>query len=203
MDDRRAHWERVYERPRADFSWFEADPAVSFAWVMRALGDRRGHVIDIGGGDSPLASRLVDAGVAHVTVLDVSQTALDRGRRLSGDRGGRIQFLRADVTGEWSAEPVDAWHDRAAFHFLIADEDRARYARRAADLVQPGGGLVIATFADDGPERCSGLPVRRHSEADLARAFPGFSLVESSRLEHRTPAGAVQRFVIARLVHGG
>jgi SAM-dependent methyltransferase len=197
MTDRRAHWENVYTKPRTAFSWFEEEPTQSVALVMNAMGAHRRHVIDIGGGDSPLAARLIDAGVQRVTVLDISQAALDRGRALFGDAGGRIHSLRADVTEAWSIEPVNAWHDRAIFHFLTEDTDRARYCQRATQFILPGGALVVSTFADDGPERCSGLPVRRYNIGELAQTFGPFVLEASQRYEHHTPSGGIQAFTIA------
>jgi hypothetical protein len=134
-------------------------------------------------------------------VLDVSGTALARARARLGEAAGRVTWIEADVTGDWSVPPVDAWHDRAVFHFLTDSRDRRAYIRRLDATLKRGGTAVIAAFALDGPERCSGLPVCRYSPATLAAELgPGLELVDSVTEAHRTPSGGVQSFMYARFV---
>lgn len=158
-------------------------------------------MIDIGGGDSRLVDHLVARGLRCVTVLDVSAAALARARARLGDRAHRVTWIEADVTGSWTARQVDIWHDRAAFHFLTEAEDRQRYVEHVRHLVKPGGTMIIGTFAPQGPERCSGLPVRRYDAAALrAELGEGFTLVETVTDAHRTPSGTVQPFSYSRFV---
>jgi SAM-dependent methyltransferase len=158
-------------------------------------------VIDIGGGDSRLVDHLVARGLRCVTVLDVSAPALARARARLGDRDDRVRWIEADVAGPWTADAVDIWHDRAVFHFLTEAEDRVRYVAHLRDVVKCGGTVVIGTFAPDGPERCSGLPVCRYDAAGMgAELGGGFTLVETMTDAHRTPSGAVQAFSFSRFV---
>ena len=158
-------------------------------------------MIDIGGGDSRLVDHLVARGLRCVTVLDVSAAALSRARARLGEQADRVRWIEADVTGPWTASRVDIWHDRAAFHFLIEAEDRVRYVTHVRDVVKPGGMVIVGTFAPDGPERCSGLPVCRYDAAGIAAELGGgFTLVETVAESHRTPTGAVQSFSYSRFV---
>ena len=156
-------------------------------------------MIDIGGGDSRLVDHLVARGIRCVTVLDISGAALRRAaNRLPG---APVTWIEADVTGSWHAPAVDLWHDRAAFHFLTDAADRARYVDHLMHTLKPGGQAIVGTFALDGPAKCSGLPVMRYSSETLAAALgPALRLVESLDYEHRTPAGAVQRFCFSRFI---
>jgi SAM-dependent methyltransferase len=156
-------------------------------------------VIDIGGGDSRLVDHLVSRGLRCVTVLDVSAAALARARARLGERADRVRWIETDVTGPWTASLVNIWHDRAVFHFLTEAEDRVRYVAHVRDVVRGGGTVIIGTFAPDGPERCSGLPVCRYDAAGIgAELGEGFTLVESVADLHRTPGGAVQSFSYSR-----
>lgn len=141
---------------------------------------------------------LLERGARCVTVLDVSASALARAKARLGDAGARVTWIAADVTSDWDIDPVDVWHDRAVFHFLTEPADRATYLERLQHAVKPGGTVVIATFAPDGPDRCSGLPVKRYDAAGLGDQLgPGFTLVEGSYEPHLTPGGAVQPFCYA------
>jgi len=142
---------------------------------------------------------LVARGVRCVTVLDISGMALRRAaERVSG---APVTWIEADVTGSWTASPVDLWHDRAVFHFLTDASDRGRYLEHLLHLLKPRGQAVFATFALDGPSKCSGLPVMRYSAATLSAALgPRLRLVETLDEEHHTPSGAVQKFCYSRFI---
>ncbi|HXE81085.1 MAG TPA: class I SAM-dependent methyltransferase [Vicinamibacterales bacterium] len=199
---RRVHWERIYAtRREGDVSWFEAAPAVSLEMLDAAGVTRESCVLDVGGGDSRLVDYLVVRGLTCLAVLDVSRAALDRARARLGAAAETVAWIEADVTGDWSLNPVDVWHDRAVFHFLTDPADRARYLSKLREVLKVNGAAVIATFAPDGPERCSGLPVVRYSPESLAAEIgPGFRLVESRRHLHVTPAGVAQAFQYSRFV---
>jgi SAM-dependent methyltransferase len=157
---------------------------------------RSAPVIDVGGGASVLVDGLLEAGFTDVTVLDLSGAALASSRARLGARASSVQWTEADVTrADLPPRSFDLWHDRAVFHFLTDRADRLAYLRVLRHALRPGGHVVIATFAEDGPERCSGLPVRRYAPAQLhAELGSDFELLASEREAHVTPAGAVQRF---------
>lgn len=192
------HWQTVYTaKSDAELSWFQDSPARSLAEIS-ALTPVPRRIVDAGGGQSALAPALLATPAfadSEVTVLDISAAAIARGRERAGPLATRIRWLVDDVLVAADVGEVDLWHDRACFHFLADPADQARYAALVARAVVAGGHLVLATFAPDGPEKCSGLSVARHDGASLARVFaPAFDLVAESREEHVTPWGKPQRF---------
>jgi ubiquinone/menaquinone biosynthesis C-methylase UbiE len=198
MDDAKTHWEHVYRTKRADeVSWFQREPTISLDLVKRVANDRSSRIIDVGGGSSSLVDRLLDNGYPNVTVLDVSATALAQARARVGTRASRVQWLEADVTAASLPDAhFDVWHDRAVFHFLTNASDRAAYIRLVGRAVRPRGYVIIATFAEDGPTKCSGLPVVRYSSASLHQEFDGgFELIHSTSEQHVTPSGQTQSFI--------
>ncbi len=201
VTDRGAHWERVHETTTPDrVSWFEREPSMSLRLVESLAAGPSAGVIDVGGGTAVLVDRLLAKGFADLTLLDVSEHALAAVRARLGPQATRVTFLHADIARWEPDREYDVWHDRAVFHFLPVEADRDRYVEVATRAVRPGGGLVLATFAPDGPDRCSGLPVLRYSGDDLAEVFaPSFFLVEQQREVHRTPGGVDQPFTWAVL----
>jgi SAM-dependent methyltransferase len=197
MSERRQHWEQVYRtRAPEQVSWYQPEARNSLELIRLARPDRAAAIIDIGGGASTLVDSLVDADYRDVTVLDLAPDALAIARARLGARADSVHWMTADIlAAELPAARYDIWHARAAFHFLTNPDDRARYVAQLRHALSPGGYLVMATFALDGPPRCSGLDVIRYSAESLAGELgSGFELVESVREEHRTPSGAVQRF---------
>lgn len=194
--ERQAHWQAIYSRKgEADVSWFEAAPAVSLELIESLGVPPDAAVIDIGGGASRLVDHLLARGFADVTVLDLSAAALAAARARLGGAAAQVTWLAADATTWEPARHYDLWHDRAAFHFLTDADDRAAYVARLSRATVPGGHVIIGTFAPDGPERCSGLPVMRYDADSLAATLgPGFTLLHSRRHDHVTPAGVIQRF---------
>lgn len=191
---RREHWEAVYGARASDaVSWYQAEAGPSLA-LLAELGVGPGaSVLDVGGGASTLVDGLLAAGHDDVTVLDVSEHALAAARARLGARATQVTWLAADITTVEFGRAWDVWHDRAVFHFLTEAADRAGYRTRLHGALAPGGVAVVATFAADGPERCSGLPVCRYAPDELAAALD-LVLVASRRELHRTPAGGAQAF---------
>jgi SAM-dependent methyltransferase len=187
------HWESVYTSKRdEELSWTQAEPRTSLSLISKVCPS--GRVIDIGGGTSLLAERLLDRGYS-VAVLDISETAIDRARQRLGARANQIRWIVADVTVAPDLGTFDVWHDRAVFHFLIGPADRAAYTALLVRTVPVGGHAVIATFALDGPEKCSGLEVRRYDGPMLAAELgPRFELLESVPEMHAAPLGKPQSF---------
>jgi SAM-dependent methyltransferase len=201
--DRRSHWETVYEKGgEREVSWFEESPAISLE-LIRATGVNAGaSIIDIGGGASRLVDVLLDAGFTAITVLDLSIKALATSKVRLGARSAKVQWIVEDVTAWEPAQTYDLWHDRATFHFLIEPNDQTAYAGRVLRAVRPGGHVIIGTFAKDGPEHCSGLPVARHDSVSLGQVLgPTFEFIESRNHAHQTPRGIVQHFQFSRFRH--
>lgn len=196
-----AHWEEVYaRRPEAELSWRQGEPERSLALIQGLGLPPQARIVDVGAGASPLAQRLLDLGYRNLTVLDVSHAALSLLRSRLGARASQVHFVVGDLLRLDSIGEFDLWHDRAVFHFLTEAADRARYAELAAKSVAAGGSLIVATFAPDGPESCSGLPVRRYDAEGIAQALgPAFTLLQFEREIHVTPAGASQPFTYAVL----
>ncbi len=196
------HWDRVYTtRAAAEVSWYETHPVKSLELIRAAGLAADDPIIDVGGGASVLAEELLDAGYRDVTVLDLSGEALRRQRERLGPRPVMPSFIEQDVTRFRAPRAYALWHDRAAFHFLVQAEDRQRYVDALRRALRPHGHAIIATFGPSGPERCSGLDVRRYDAAALAAELgDGFELAESSLVLHRTPRGAEQQFLYCRFV---
>ncbi len=194
--NRKFHWENVYtSKGEAEVSWFQEKPAPSLELIAALSLPAGGSIIDVGGGASRLVDVLIERNLGKVTVLDVSAAALDAARKRLGDRGGRVTWIAADVTNWKPAQAYDVWHDRAAFHFLTEPADQSAYITCLKQGVRPGGYVIIGTFALDGPEKCSGLPIVRYDAASLSAALgPGFELIDTRRHDHLTPWGALQRF---------
>lgn len=194
----KAHWEKVYTtHSSAGVSWFQEHAHQSLALIRQTGAGRESCIIDVGGGASTLVDDLVDAGYAHVTVLDLSEAALSAAKTRLGARAGGVSWLVGDITQvELPVHAFDVWHDRAVFHFLTTAEERSAYVRAVLRAVKPGGSVIVATFAEDGPEQCSGLPVMRYSADALHAEFGApFTLLSQVREAHRTPFGTVQQFV--------
>ena len=195
-ESRQAHWENVYtSKGENEVSWFQENPAPSLELIAQVGAAPTSAIIDIGGGASRLVDCLTDRGFADVTVLDLSGAALDAAKARLGRRADRVHWVVADATIWEPARTYDIWHDRAAFHFLTEQQDRAAYIARLKRGLKAGGHAIIATFALDGPEKCSGLPVARYDSASLGKTLgPMFQLVHTVRHEHATPWGSQQVF---------
>jgi trans-aconitate methyltransferase len=200
MADRTTHWQNVYAtKGEAEVSWFQDRPTISLDLIRAAAPDHGAAIIDVGGGASRLVDTLLQDGYRDVAVLDLSANALDTARKRIGPAASKVDWIVADATTWRPAKTYDVWHDRAAFHFLTDPQDRAAYVERLRSAVAPGGQIIIATFAPDGPEKCSGLPVQRHDSASLAAELgPGFELVETRSEIHRTPWDSTQSFQFSR-----
>jgi SAM-dependent methyltransferase len=195
-DSRQAHWQNVYtSKGENEVSWFQESPAPSLALIAEIGAAPNSAIIDIGAGASRLVDELIGRGFRDVTVLDLSAAALEAAKARLGERASRAHWLVADATTWEPSQAYDIWHDRAAFHFLTEERDRAAYITRLRQGVRSGGHAIIATFALDGPEKCSGLPVMRYDAARLALTLgSGFKLLQSQGNDHATPWGSHQCF---------
>jgi hypothetical protein len=194
--DSREHWENTYStRGETGVSWYQSEPRLSLELIRAVAPDQGGRIIDVGGGASVLVDRLVDLSFDRIAVLDISETALSKARSRLGERAGRVDWILADITRIHNLGPFHVWHDRALFHFLTNAADRRPYVELARETVPEGGHLIIASFADDGPKRCSDLDVCRYDSGSMmAELGEGFSFVREARETHLTPSGSSQAF---------
>jgi trans-aconitate methyltransferase len=205
METRAAHWQQVYATKAADaVSWFQDEPRPSLDAIDRAGLGPETAFIDVGGGASRLVDALIARGWRDLTVLDISAAALAVSKSRLGPAADMATWIAADITAWRPQRSFDLWHDRAVFHFLTEAKDRDAYLAALQAGLRRGGQLIMATFAPDGPERCSGLPVQRYDETTLGRALgEGYELAESWRERHATPWGAEQAFNWCRFVRTG
>jgi len=193
--DWQRHWDTVYQtRTPTEVSWHQDNPARSRDLIRRSGISRSAPIVDVGGGASRLVDYLLADGFTNVTVVDVSAAALQYARQRLGPAAERVTWVETDIMTFSPGRRFKLWHDRAVFHFLTEAAERQRYLTALRAGLAPRGHVVMATFGPGGPERCSGLPVRRYSAATLAAEFGGFVLVEEEQELHVTPAGTGQQF---------
>lgn len=202
MSDRQTHWESVYStKGENEVSWYQASPDISLDLIRAAGATGASTIIDVGGGASRLVDCLLKQGIRSVTVLDLSAAALTAARARIGSDADAVDWIAADVTIWRPSRCYDIWHDRAAFHFLTDETDRIAYIDRLRTALGPGGQAIVGTFALDGPEKCSGLPVQRYDAARLQQTLGSdFKLVETRRQTHTTPWSSTQSFQFSRFV---
>ena len=196
--DAQTHWEKIYTDKAPDaVSWYRPHLETSLALIEQAASGRSASVIDVGGGESTLVDDLLARGYESITVLDISQTAIDANRKRLGEASERVHWLIANIT-QFELEPsaYDVWHDRAVFHFLTSPSDRFAYVRQVTRAVKHGGSVIVSTFGPEGPTKCSGLEVVRYDAESLHQQFGvRFRLLDSCKEMHRTPFGTVQQFL--------
>ena len=192
------HWDRVYAtRPTESVSWFQAHAEQSLRLIRGTGVPRSGSIIDVGGGASTLVDDLLTDGYSALTVLDLSASALSAAKQRLGSLAARVEWIEASITEvELPVHAYDVWHDRAVFHSLTDNAARQAYVAAVLRSVKPGGHVIVATFDEDGPTQCSGLPVMRYSADELHAEFgASFTLLAHEKEEHHTPLGTVQKFV--------
>ena len=196
--DKKQHWEQIYTTKASDnVSWFQEHAGQSLALIHNTGLAKSAAIVDVGGGASKLVDELTEEGYSDLTVLDLSLAALDVARQRLGRHAEYIDWMLGDITNvELPTNRFDIWHDRAVFHFLTDPADRQAYVEQVMRAVRPDGHVIIATFAEDGPEKCSGLPVVRYKPETLHATFgDNFTLVHHQKEAHNTPFGTVQQFV--------
>ena len=197
------HWEHVYTAKAASSrSWYRPHLEISLTLIRRVAPDLSTPILDVGAGESTLVDDLLAAGYTNLSVLDISEQALNHTRARLGPAAAKINWLTADLlTAQLPQHHYGIWHDRAVFHFLTDAAQRSTYVEQVASTLRPGGHIILATFAPDGPTKCSGLPVMRHDSDSIVREFGShFRLAATTTERHTTPSGAVQPFVYCDLV---
>lgn len=197
MQPNKDHWENIYRtKGPADLSWTQALPTTSLDFIQSFSLPRTARIIDIGGGDSRLVDYLLDEGYTDLTVLDISAAALQKAQQRLGERAHLVKWIEQDITTFQPSATYDLWHDRAAFHFLTTSPQVSHYITTARSALSPGSYFVIGTFSDNGPEKCSGLPIQRYSEKDLTSALAGgFDKIRCITENHVTPFNTTQNFL--------
>jgi 2-polyprenyl-3-methyl-5-hydroxy-6-metoxy-1,4-benzoquinol methylase len=193
---RKNHWENVYEKKLStEVSWYQAHPTVSLELIASTGINHDSGIIDVGGGASALVDKLLDEGFKDLTILDISSQAMDYAKNRLGKRAENVNWIEADITDFDSSVKYDLWHDRAVFHFLINEEDRKRYVACMNKSLNPGGHVIISTFAIDGPLKCSGLPIERYNPEKMKNELGDFfNFIRSADETHRTPSAIEQKF---------
>lgn len=195
MEDKKKYWDTIYLTKRSDeVSWTQKVPTTSLDFIHGFHLPKNANIIDVGGGDSKLVDFLVDEGYEHVTVLDISQEALDKAKKRLGEKSKQVKWVVSDVTEFKPDAKYDLWHDRATFHFLTTPEQIEEYLAIANNSVT--GYLTIGTFSENGPEKCSGLPVKQYNEAQLqTQLAKGFDKIRCITEDHVTPFQTKQNFL--------
>lgn len=195
--DRKKHWEQIYQTKQLnEVSWYQSTPATSLNFFDQFKIPKAAKIIDVGGGDSLLVDHLLDRGYSDITVLDISESALVRAKLRLGQRAARVKWIVADAASFLPAEQYDFWHDRAAFHFLTQEKEIENYINTVQKSIKPSGILVIGTFSEKGPKKCSGIEIKQYSEDSMTeRLKPFFEKIECISVEHNTPFDTIQQFV--------
>ncbi|MBZ9786241.1 class I SAM-dependent methyltransferase [Psychroflexus sp. CAK57W] len=195
--NRKSHWDKIYQtKALQDVSWFQPTPETSLSFFEEFEVPKTAKIIDIGGGDSFLVDHLLERGYKDITVLDISAEAIDRAKQRLGDKAGQVSWIVSDVTQFQPSETYDFWHDRAVFHFLTQDTDISAYVKIAQQGLKQNAVLVMGTFSEQGPTKCSGIEIQQYSETSMTDIFkPYFEKVSCRTVDHETPSGAIQNFV--------
>jgi 2-polyprenyl-3-methyl-5-hydroxy-6-metoxy-1,4-benzoquinol methylase len=193
----RKHWEQIYStRKEAELSWFQPYPKTSVAFIESFSLPLTAAIIDIGGGDSRLVDILLDKGFWNVSVLDISSHAIERAKKRLGEKARNVHWIVSDITEFKAPAKYDLWHDRAALHFLTREDDIRQYVAVAENAIRKDGYLVVGSFSEQGPTRCSGLEIKQYSEDSLAARFQrSFRRVKCITEDHITPSQAAQNFL--------
>ncbi|MCO6460886.1 MAG: class I SAM-dependent methyltransferase [Saprospiraceae bacterium] len=195
--DRKKHWEKIYQtKQNIEVSWFEPTPETSLDFFKQFNVPTTAKVIDIGGGDSFLVDHLLESGYQDISVLDISASAIDRAKKRLGDKAKRVKWIVADAANFKPTDKYDFWHDRAAFHFLTDEQDISNYLETARQNINPAGILVIGTFSEQGPTKCSGIEIKQYSETSMtARLKRYFEKIKCITVDHKTPFDTIQNFI--------
>jgi ubiquinone/menaquinone biosynthesis C-methylase UbiE len=195
--DRKKHWETIYQtKELKDVSWFQPTPETSLSFLKQFNIPTTAKIIDIGGGDSFLVDNLLNLGYQDITVLDISAIAIDKAKQRLGDRVDKVKWIVADAATFRPTEKYDFWHDRAAFHFLTQEQEIESYLDTVQKSIQPTGVLIIGTFSEQGPKKCSGIEIKQYSETTMTdRLTKFFEKIRCITVDHKTPFDTIQNFI--------
>ncbi len=196
--DTKEHWENIYQTKKSnEVSWHQENPKTSLNLISETNLDKDAKIIDVGAGDSKLVDNLITLGFRNITVLDISSNALSRAKKRLGDKANSVKWIESDLRKFETNDKYDLWHDRAVLHFLTEKEEVSGYVERVRQLLKPSGYLIVSTFSENGPKKCSGLDITQYSEDSMIKLFSGFEHRKSFEEEHLTPWGARQIFIFS------
>lgn len=195
--ERKKHWENIYKtNDLKDVSWYQPTPTISLDFIKRFNISTSAKIIDIGGGDSFFVDHLLDLGYQDITILDISEVALSKAKRRLGKRAEKVKWIVADASTFKPSETYDFWHDRAAFHFLTQENEIINYINSIHQSIQADGVLVIGTFSEQGPKKCSGIEIKQYSEFSMAELLESFfEKIKCITVDHKTPFNTFQNFI--------
>lgn len=195
--NRKEHWEKVYrEKQISELSWYEEKPKTSLYFLKKFHLPKTAKIIDIGGGDSFFVDNLLEHGYSDVSVLDISISSLDKAKKRLGSKSKNVKWILSDIIDFDPVDKYDLWHDRAAFHFLTSEHDIKSYIKIIKNHIKPEGYLILGTFSEKGPEKCSGLKIKQYSEISMSERLKNFfKKIKCIRVNHRTPFDTIQKFV--------
>lgn len=195
--NRKNHWEKIYQtKSLNEVSWYQPKPEISLDFVQKFNLSKTAKIIDVGGGDSFFVDHLLELGYQNITVLDISEAAIERAQARLGEKATLVNWVVEDVTNFHSIEQYDFWHDRAAFHFLTDKEDVEKYVATVSKNIKDNGVLVFGTFSEEGPKKCSGIDIHQYSAHTLTNVFSQFfDKIECANIDHKTPFDMIQNFV--------
>jgi 2-polyprenyl-3-methyl-5-hydroxy-6-metoxy-1,4-benzoquinol methylase len=200
--NRKEHWEKIYQTKQLnEVSWFQPTPETSLDFVQFVNLPKSAKIIDIGGGDSFLVDFLLDKGYSEITVLDISETAIQRAKQRLGSRANMVKWIVSDVSEFKPTIKYDFWHDRAAFHFLTLPQEISNYIQSVEQSINPNGILVIGAFSEQGPKKCSGIEIKQYSESTMNELFQSnFQKSKCITIDHKTPFNTIQNFIFCSFI---
>lgn len=195
--ERKKHWENIYYTKNfTEVSWYQAKPETSLSFLEEFNIEKTAKIIDIGGGDSYLVDHLLNLGYENVTVLDISEAALKKAQERLGEKGTKVTWIVADIATFVPTEQYDFWHDRAAFHFLTKEDDISNYLQSIQQGLKPTGVLILGTFSEQGPLKCSGIEIKQYSETSMNERLKAFfDKIKCITVDHITPFSTIQNFI--------
>lgn len=195
--NRKSHWENIYQTKELnEVSWYQPQPTTSLDFIKDANLSKGSKIIDIGGGDSYLVDHLIALNYTDISVLDISQAAIERAKKRLGKDSIKVKWIVADASNFEPEEKYDLWHDRAAFHFLTQENEIENYIETLNQYLQPNGFVIIGTFSEQGPTKCSGIEIKQYSELTISERFSKyFTKIKSLIVDHNTPFDTIQNFV--------
>jgi len=195
--NKKAHWDKIYQtKSLNEVSWFQPKPETSLNFFKEFKIAKEAKIIDIGGGDSLLVDHLLDLGYGDITVLDISANALERAKQRLGKRAAEVKWIEADAANFVPKEQYDFWHDRAAFHFLTSEQEIEQYIQTVQAAIRPSGVLVMGTFSEQGPSKCSGIHIKQYSEKTMTNLLTQFfDKIKCITVDHKTPFETIQQFI--------
>ena len=198
------YWENIYQTKKSnEVSWCQEKPQTSLKLIVETNLGKKAKIIDVGAGDSKLVDNLLALGFRNITVLDISSNSLKRAKKRLGSKADDVKWIVSDLRKFETDDRYDIWHDRAVLHFLTTKEDINKYVGIVRRFLKPNGYLIVSTFSDNGPKRCSGLDIKQYSENSMKKLFSDFEHIKSFEEEHLTPWGASQIFIYSMFRKGG